>query len=236
MQKSTLILFFIFLLFSCNKNNSNENLEITGNIIGFKKGTLYIQKVKDTSLITLDTIKINGDSHFTTKLNIESPEMYYLFLDRGISNSLDNTIPFFAEKGKINIESSLDFFTSDAKISGSKNQVLYDEYKKVASKFIDQELYLTKIKFNALKNKKTADVQLIEDEQNSTKKRKYLYTTNFAVNHSDYEIAPYLALSEIPDINIKYLDTIEKSLTPNISKSLYGIKLKKLIEERKKSE
>ena len=51
----------------------------------------------------LDTIKINGDSHFKSEMNIDEPEMYYLFLDRGVSNSLDNNIVFFAEKGKIKL-------------------------------------------------------------------------------------------------------------------------------------
>lgn len=236
MQKSIISLFTILFLISCSDKNHEKNLEITGFIKGLKKGTLYIQKVKDTSLITLDTIKINGDSHFTSNLNIESPEMYYLFLDRGISNSLDNTITFFAEKGKINIESTLEFFTSDAKITGSKNQALYDEYTRVISRFINQELDLAKNKFNAYKEKRAVDLETIDKQQNSNKNRKYLYTTNFSVNHSNYEIAPYLALSEIPDINIKYLDTIQKSLTPDIAKSMYGKKLKKLIDQRKISE
>jgi hypothetical protein len=60
--------------------------------------------------------------------------MLYLFLDRGVSNSLDNNIPFFAEQGKMNIETSLDFFTADAKITGSKNHELYEEYKEIIEK------------------------------------------------------------------------------------------------------
>ena len=31
-----------------------------------KKGTLYIQRLKDTSLVTIDSIKIEGDSKFET--------------------------------------------------------------------------------------------------------------------------------------------------------------------------
>jgi hypothetical protein len=67
-------------------------------------------------------------------------------------------------------------------------------------------------------------------------KGKYLYTTNFAVNHADYDVAPYVAVAEIYDINLKYLDTIQKSMTPKVAKSLYGKKLNSLIQERKKLE
>jgi hypothetical protein len=43
-------------------------------------------------------------------------------------------------------------------------------------------------------------------------------------------------LAEIYDINLKYLDTIQKSMTPKVSKSLYGKKLNNYIAERKKEE
>ena len=64
-------------------------------------------------------------------------------------------------------------------------------------------------------------------------KRKYRYTAHFATTHGDAAIAPYLALSEIADINTTYLDTIQKSLTPEIVKSKYGKMLNQHIKERK---
>ena len=66
-------------------------------------------------------------------------------------------------------------------------------------------------------------------------KRKYLYTVNFAITNKEYEIAPYLAVSEIFDANIKYLDTIYTSLKPKVRKSKYGKALKDYIEERKET-
>lgn len=236
MQKIKIALCSLVVLMSCTEKKSNKNLQITGNIEGLKKGTLYIQRIKDTSLVAIDTIKINGDSHFATEINIDSPEMLYLFLDRGVTNSIDNNLAFFAEKGRINIESSLDFFNADAKITGSKNQELYEEYRKVVTKYVDQSLDLVKKRFEATKAKDNAELAKIQEEQDRITKIKYLYSTNFAVNHADYEVAPYVALAEIYDINLKYLDTIQKSMTPKIAKSLYGKKLKELIDERRKTE
>lgn len=236
MQKISIALLVFLFLSSCSEKKSDKNLQITGYVKGLKKGTLYIQKIKDSTFIPLDTIVINGDSHFASEMNIDSPEMYYLFLDRGVTNSLDNNIPFFAEKGKINIETTLDFFTSDCKITGSKNQALYDEYKKITSRYVDQNLELIKKKFDAYKDGKSAELTAMNDQQKNIQKRKYLYTTNFAVNHGDYEVAPYVALAEIYDINLIYLDTIQKSLTPKVANSLYGKKLAALIAERRKLE
>ncbi len=236
MRKISFVLLALSVLAACSEKKSTKNLQITGNIKGFKKGTIYIQKIKDTTFIPLDTIVVNGDSHFSSEMDIDSPEMYYLFIDRGVTNSLDNNLPFFAEKGKINIETSLDFFTSDAKITGSKNQALYDEYKLVATRYVDRDLELIKKKINAYKNGNNAEILSIDEQQKNVKKSKYLYTANFAVNHSDYEVAPYLALAEIYDVNLKFLDTIQKSMTPKVAQSLYGKKLTALLAERKKLE
>jgi len=236
MRKILIALCSIYLLSSCNEKQSTKNFVLTGNIKGLKSGTLYIQRIKDTSFVAIDTIKISGDSHFTSQFDIKSPEMLYLFLDRGVTNSLDNNIPFFAEKGKMTLETSLDFFTADVKITGSKNQELYDEYKSVVSKFISQDLDLVEKKFKAYKEKNNALVDKINEEQKDILKRKYLYSTNFAVNHADYEVAPYIALAEIYDINLKFLDTIQKSMTPKVAKSMYGKKLNEFIAQRKKQE
>lgn len=236
MRKSIIVLLSIVVFASCSEKKSTKNFVLTGNIKGLKKGTLYIQRINDTVLVAIDTIKINGDSHFSSEFDLQSPEMLYLFLDRGVSNSVDNNISFFAEKGKMDIETSLDFFTADVKITGSKNQELYDEYKKVVSRFVDQDLDLIEKRINALKNNKIEEAARIEEEQKGILKRKYLYTTNFAVNHGDYEVAPYVALAEIYDINLKYMDTIQKSMTPKVAKSLYGKKLNDFIAARKREE
>jgi len=236
MRKSIIVLLSIVVFASCSEKKSTKNFVLTGNIKGLKKGTLYIQRINDTVLVAIDTIKINGDSHFTSEFDLQSPEMLYLFLDRGVSNSVDNNISFFAEKGNMDIQTSLDFFTADVKITGSKNQALYDEYKKVVSRFVDQDLDLIEKRINALKDNKIEEATRIEEEQKGILKRKYLYTTNFAVNHGDYEVAPYVALAEIYDINLKYMDTIQKSMTPKVAKSLYGKKLTDFIATRKREE
>lgn len=236
MRKSIVLVLSTLFLFSCAEKKSDKNFVLTGNIKGLKEGKLYIQRMEDTTLVAIDSIIISGDSNFKSEFDIQSPEMLYLFLDRGVSNSLDNNIPFFAEQGKMNIQTSLDFFTADAKITGSKNHELYEEYKKVMSKFIDKDLELIQKKVMAYKENKTDEIAKIEEEQNGILKRKYLYSTNFAVNNGDYEVSPYVALAEIYDINLKYLDTIHKTMTPKVAKSLYGKKLTEYYNERKKSE
>jgi hypothetical protein len=233
MKKIILAFFSFVLLASCDKNESKTNLHITGNIKGLKKGTLYIQRIVDTSLVAIDTINIDGSSVFESDIELQSPEMLYLFLDRGTSNSLDNNLLFFAEPGVINIDTNLESYIANAKITGSKNQDLFEEYKKINSRFIDEKLTLIEQKFKAIKNNNSKAIDSLTAKQESNIKRKYLFATNFAINNKDHEVAPYIALSEIYDINVKYLDTIQKSMSPKVAQSLYGKKLTEYVSSIK---
>jgi len=233
-MKKTIIAFVtLLILSSCNKNESKTNLHLTGNIKGLKKGTLYIQRVVDTNLVAIDTLIIDGNSKFETDLNLESPEMLYLFLDRGVSNSMDNNILFFAEPGAINIDTNLDSFIASAKITGSKNQDIYEEYQKINTRFRDQNLDMIQQKFKAIKSNNLKAIDSLNVGQESNTKRKYLFAANFALNNRDYEVAPYITLSDIYDINLKYLDTIQKAMSPKVAKSLYGKKLTEYVAKVK---
>ncbi len=236
MKKSIVLFFTLVLLASCSKEVSKTNLHLTGNIKGLKNGTLYIQRVVDTNLVALDTIAIDGDSKFETDIDLKSAEMLYLFLDRGVTNSMDNNILFFAEPGTMNIETNLDSYISSVKITGSKNQEKYEEYLKTNSRFRDVNLDMIQQKFLAMKKGNTKAIDSLNAIQEGNTKRKYLFATNFAINNGDYEVAPYIALSDIYDINIKYLDTIQKSMTPKVAQSLYGKKLTEYVAKIKKEQ
>ncbi|MBF2707594.1 DUF4369 domain-containing protein [Flavobacterium soyangense] len=233
MKKFILAFFTLLILASCNKEVSKTNLHLTGNIKGLKKGTLYIQRVVDTSLVAIDTINIDGNSKFETDVDLKSSEMLYLFLDRGVTNSKDNNILFFAEPGKMNVDTNLDSYLSSAKITGSKNQEKYEEYLKINTRFRDENLDLIEKKFNAIKSNNSKALDSINAKQDNNTKRKYLFATNFAINNRGYEVAPYIALTDIYDINIKYLDTIQKSMSPKVAQSLYGKKLTQYVAKIK---
>ena len=236
MNKVIVLILSVLFFASCSQTNSDANLHITGNIKGFKKGKIYIQKVEDTTLVVLDTIILNGNSTFESHLKIDSPEMYYLFIDRGVSNSVDNNLLFFAEPGKINIDTDLEFFLGKAKITGSKNHEVYEQYKDIISQFNDQQLNYIKDELLAYKGKKTISKEDNQKKQDDLLRRRYLYAGNFALNNAKYEVAPYIALTDIYDINLKYLDTIGKSMSPKVAKSKYGKKLTEYLAQRKKEE
>lgn len=235
--KKILLALLLVSLFSCSdKKSEGKNLHLTGNIEGLNQGKLFIQQLQDSTFTILDSIIIKGDSQFETYISIESPEMLYLFLDRGQTNSIDNNLSFFAEPGEMHIETTLKSFYADAIITGSTNHDLYTEFTKMKSKFNDQKMQLLEIELkNRAENNLSKQDSILKVNKNLIRK-KYLYTANFATNHADKEIAPYLALSEISDINIRFLDSIETKMKPEIAKSKYGKMLKDFIAERKKLE
>jgi hypothetical protein len=236
-MKKIFIVVIIALIASCSKSdNKTGNVELTGNIEGLKQGKLYIQQLKDTSLVIIDSIIISGESKFETKFQIEEPQMLYLSLDRGTTESIDNSIHFFAEPGKMKIETTLQGFYANAKISGSENQKVYEKYLKIKSNLNDENLDLLE---KEIKNNVTKNAEITEEINNKRDKltiRKYLYTANFALVNPKYEVSPYIALTEIPDANLKLLDTISKTLIPKVAKSKYGKRLKEWIKERKTNE
>ncbi|KIX19757.1 hypothetical protein SY27_16995 [Flavobacterium sp. 316] len=237
MKKLLLLGVGLFALVACEKKETPKgSLHLTGNIKGLSQGKLYLKKIEDTTFVTLDSIIIKGNSNFESTVKLKSPEVLYLFLDRGQTNSIDNSLPFFAEPGEMNIDANLKEFYASAKVTGSKNHELLTEFNSYRTKFNEQSLKLVekKIKEGFNLSEKTADS--INDAYQKILTRKYRYTANFAATHGDFEIAPYLALTEIGDINIAYLDTIAKHLTPKITNSKYGKLLTKHIKDRKQNE
>jgi hypothetical protein len=233
MKKIGGIVFAALMFIACTEKSEITNLELSGKVKGLYLGKLYVKKIVDTNFVTLDSISIDGDSNFKTALQINEPEMLYLFLDRGKTNSIDNNIPFFAEPGKMEITTNLENFFYDAEIKGSKNQDAYKEFMNIHTKFKEQELALLDKKIQNEFKKANNSLDSINKAYESIIKRKYRFVANYANQNGSLAVSPYIAITEIPDINTMYLDSISKNMTPEIAKSKYGKLLKQLIKERK---
>ena len=227
----------VLLTIACNKTIEKEgNLHLTGTVEGLKKGNIYVQQLKDTNLVIIDTIKFEGKSSFDTKFSIDEPQMLYLYLDRGQTNSIDNNLSFFAEPGEMTFKTTLKEFYANAKFTGSKNQEVYEKYLSIKTNLGNENAELLAKELKNLKKKDPNSTVKIESEKEKLTVRKYLYTANFAVVNGTYEVAPYIALTEIPDANLKLMDTIQKSMSPKVAKSKYGKRLTEWIKERKQTE
>lgn len=185
----------------------------------FKKGNIYLQKISDSALINVDSIFVKKNESIILKYNIDSPELFYLNLD---VSDIDNRIEFFGEKGEINIDTSLEKFNSDFKISGSSIDSLYRDYLSVIKKFNNQKLDLIQLSFNLSKTELEDSLIKVQNQIKSLDKRRYLYNLNYTVSNGNSFISPLVAINEFSESGKIVLDTIKNSMSKRVLKSKYG--------------
>lgn len=219
------------LFFSCGKEDTAHTMTVTGNVKGLKKGTLYLQNVPDSTLMVVDSLEIEGDGNFVFKTELESPEIFYLYLAKKDNNEINDRITFFAEPGTITINTSWNTFDSNAKIEGSETNKKLEEYRKIMSEINKRDLILMQNANNTEKELDAAQLDSLRLQGERNLKRGYAFALNFALNNKDSYIAPYIALYEVPDANPKYLDSISNSLSPEVANSKYGKALEQHLKE-----
>ena len=224
-----LILLSVFFI-SCSSNN---NFELELEIKGLKKGKVILSKVNDSTGVVIDSVLVRGDDlvkfnrNHRSMHNITEPEILYVDLILNDGNSY-KTLSFFAEPKKIKVVSSLDKFGYEIKVSGSKNDSLLRDYVAFNRKFNDQKLDLIKMSLEVNNLVDEDSLAKIDDMLISLNKRQFLYNANFALRHSDFEVSPYIAITDLKESK-KIMDTIYKSLSDDIKKSKYAKNLKKLL-------
>ena len=235
---SFLALFSLFVAIGCEGTSklTGNTMLVNGTVEGLRKGTLYLQKIKDSLIINVDSIVVNGSPDFKFKTEIESPEVYYLYLKKEDGDSLNDRILFFAEKGEISINTLLNTFESSAKVTGSENQELLQEYRNLARQFNQKNLEYIEAYFKNAKQDNNKVLDSIRGAMDNLIKRRYLYALNFASTHGDKVIAPFIALTEVSDANIMFLDTVASRLTDKVKASKYGKELIEFISSRKADE
>ncbi len=230
-MKKVLVLFvFTVLLISCASESENTMM-VTGNIKGLKKGTLYLQHIPDSTLVTMDSLLIDGDGSFTFKTPLESPEVFYLYLDKKDNNDINDRITFFGEPGIITINTTWNTFDTQANITGSESHTKLEEYREVMSNINKKNM---EIMMGASQADKPLDSLALDSLQRLSMRntqRGYAFAINFALNNKDSYVAPYIAVKEIPEANVKYLDSIARVLPKEVYNSKYGKELQALLEQ-----
>lgn len=224
MRRIVVMLFAFLLVYACQKDEKPNVMYVKGSVTGLKKGTLYLQKQIDSLVVTVDSVEVNDSDEFLLTDVVTSPEMYYVALA-----NTDKKIPFFGEKDTVYISTTLQKFSYKHTITGSDNQKLLDDYYEIIRKFNNQNLDLQKAGLEARIAGIADSIAGVENKKTSLLKKRYLYSINYAINHADHEVSPYIALTDLVDANPKWLDSIYNSLTPQVKKSKYGEELKTYI-------
>lgn len=234
MKKVLYGLLLLIMTYACGDTITENTMTVSGTVKGLKKGTLYLQHVPDSTLVTIDSLEVKGDGGFNFQTELESPEIFYLYLDKKDNNDINDRITFFGEPGTIAINTSWNTFDSDASITGSKTHEKLEEYKKYMSTINLRNLELLQQSTNSETPLDSLQLDSLQRLSDRNTQRGYLFAINFALNNKDSHVAPYIAISEIANANVKYLDSINNSLTPEVANSKYGRLLKEHIASLKK--
>jgi hypothetical protein len=230
MKQLSISLLFVILFTACTDTSENTMI-VTGEVKGLKKGVLYLQKVSDTTLVTLDSLDVKGDGNFAFTTSLDSPQIFYLYLKKEDNNDINDRITFFGEPGTITINTSWNAFDKKAVIEGSATQKKLEEYGKIMSRFNTQNLEQVRASVDPNLINDPAAVDSLQAAYEQNIRRSYLFALNFALSNTESHIAPYIALTEVADANITYLDSIYNSLSPEVANGTYGQALKKHLNE-----
>ena len=220
--------YILFLLFIIGCVDESQKSTISVDVKGLKKGTLVLKKLSDSSFVKLDSFIVNSGDKINFSVLLDQPEM--LFIDLKLNEGSDiKTLNFFAEKSKMDIVTNLENFGYELVVKGSKNDSIYRNYISLNKKFNDQKLDLFKRSFEKSKSNDLDSLKIIEDLVVNINKRQFLHNANFAVRNSEFELSPYIALTDLYESK-KILDTIYKSLSARIKNSKYAKQLKSIID------
>jgi hypothetical protein len=217
-------LIIVIILASCSNNNE---LILDVEIKDLKKGKLFLTKHNDSVFQPIDSFNVNGQKNIVFKHELNEPQ--FLFLNLFTNESYEPlSLSFFAEKGQIKLVTSLEKYGYELKVTGSKNDSIYRKYLKLNKKFNDEKVDLIKKSFEKRKSQENDSVIIIDDLLLKLNKRQFLHNANYVIRNKNYEISPYLAITDLKDSKI-ILDTVYKSLSDKVLKSKYSLILKSLL-------
>ncbi|WP_369884105.1 DUF4369 domain-containing protein [Allomuricauda sp. XS_ASV26] len=229
MKRILFVLLFGITLVACEKSTENTMI-VNGNIKGLKKGTLYLQKLQDSTIANVDSLEIKGDGKFSFSTEVGDPEVFYLYLKKEDNNDINDRINFFGESGTIVINTAWNTFDTDVKISGSKSHEKLLEFYDMVSKFNIRELALAQQAVLPEYQEDSVALDSIQSLINKNTVSRYRYALNFGLNNGDSYATPYIMLTEAREANPKYLDSIYKGLSPEVAASKYGKKFKDFLD------
>ncbi len=225
-MKYFLVLFFF--VFSCSKIDDENQFSLSLEIEDLKKGVIYLEKISDSSVVVIDSVLFNGNNSIEFQGKIDEPEIMIISLT--YENKPDpKSFTFFVEKSKISLKTRLKDFGFKVYSKGSKNDSIYRQYLEINKKFNDEKLDLISNSLVFQKTNNKDSISFYDSKLVNVNKRQFLHNANFAMRHSNYAIAPYIAITDLRK-SITILDTIYNSLDDGIKNSKYALELKTLID------
>lgn len=205
---------FVFMI-SCS---TEGQFRIEGRLSGFKQGKIYLQKIVNSTYVSLDSISVLGDTDLSFGGPIESPEVLWLYIQKKENSRL----PLFVEPGGVlRFEGHIDSLFQ-LRYSGSASQDKLIEYQSIAREYNVRMAEAYTNRLDALKNGDQSAAEKYDRVYRSTLKNRYFFTVQFALNNPNSPASPYVVLNNVSNFSMRLLDSVVHSFDQEVRTSLYG--------------
>lgn len=230
-----IVIILAVFVFACNKP---EGFEISGKITNAEERYVYLDELKVSSSVPVDSVKIKKDGSFTFIGKIKYPNFYLLRLNEKnfITLLVDTT-------EKITVYGDAANFSRDYIVEGSPGSMLVKELNKRLTK-TKHKLDSIRSRVNAFRNREDYNIQKIKWDQeiDIIKQIQIKYSTDFVQNHP-FSMSSVLALYQkfddsnyvVQDLqSLKVAASALNSIFPNSEhvKALYANTQRLMIQEK----
>lgn len=214
----------MLLFASCSNQGKKVNgFSVAINMYGVNSATkVVLEKQVDGSWDRLDSVTLQ-EGKGTLNGKVESPEMYYLALDK-----FNIHIPFWLENSKISVTAGLNSWRHPV-IKGSQAQNEYEAYQDSVKIFYQREKpVIAKIrKVEAGNNEK--EIAAARAEYYKIDNQRIKYTFAFAQRHNKSAVSPYLVLKNCYLTSLGRLDSLTNCFDTTLAKNQYVKSLKERV-------
>lgn len=217
MKRFFIALFALVAFVACN-NSQNEEVQsgfnLNGTINGFDSSYVYLQKVIDGSLKTIDSV-LCTNGNFNFKGEVGFPEMYYLNLgDR------KHTTSFFIENSEIKMMATYDSL-ENISITGSKSHNEFKQYQDEVLPFDNKIKDLYKQYEEARNDGNESLMAQIDSTWEALDADKNSFVKNYIGNHNKSVVSPYILRRIAYSLNVDELDSMVNVLDTTLKSSVY---------------
>jgi len=214
-------------VFACQ--TAKDEYSIKGSIAGVETGKVYLQKLVDGQPENIDTADV-VDGKFEFKGKIAMSDIRFLRL-----NEKDYIAQFFLDNASIKIEANKDSLRN-TKITGSPTQDVFQIYINEMEKLNKEVMALQGKYQNAMTSGNTNEAEKAKIDYQAMIDNNLVYSKNFVKEHPTSIVSAYITIAQLAtQIEGAELDSIVSKFPAEISTSEYVVKLKKIVQEQKKT-
>ncbi|NJO87714.1 MAG: AhpC/TSA family protein [Chloroflexia bacterium] len=227
MKKILFVLSVVALVFACNQQDTEDQASFTinGTVAAFDSGYVYLQKVVDGDLKSIDSV-LSTQGKFNFKGAVGFAEMYYLtFGDK------EHVSGIFLDNSIIDVTGHIDSL-DNVVIKGSKSHDEYKQYQDEMKPFDNKEKDLYTQYSEARKDGNEDLIKQLEETWEALDADKNTFIKNYIGTNNKSVVTPYILTRSnfFYSSPVAELDSLVSLLDSSLNKSVYYAKLKEKVE------